>query len=248
MFANRFPEEPSVRRAGAELVKRELRHLVAGADPGPVCYGQGAEPTVTDAHVFLGHIAAEGFLDGELPLDVDAVARAFERLARRLGVKPAAAAQGVLDVARAAIRRAVGVMTMQRGHDPAQLPLVAFGGAGGLAAAAVAESLRMPGTLVPAHPGVLDEPVTVPDGRDDLVEGVHAGHPGGQRDPRSGEEHLQAVLPAHPAHVGDEVLRSEVAPPHLGVTQDGREGREVGILDPDGNLVVIYFITSYPGQ
>ena len=127
----------------------------AGADPGPVCYGRGEQLTLTDAHVFLRHIAARGFLGGELALDVDAVARGFEELAKRLGVRPHAAAQGVLDVAHAAIRRAVGVMTMQRGHDPKRLPLVAFGGGGGLAAASVAKSLDMPGALVPARPGVL---------------------------------------------------------------------------------------------
>lgn len=127
----------------------------AGADPGPVCYGSGDTLTVTDAHVFLRHVAAQGFLGGELSLDVDAVTRAFEALGKQLGVRPHVAAQGVLDVAHAAIRRAVGVMTMQRGHDPKRLPLVAFGGAGGLAAAAVARSLQMPGALVPAQPGVL---------------------------------------------------------------------------------------------
>lgn len=127
----------------------------AGADPGPVAYGSGEQPTVTDAHVLLGHIAAEGFLGGELPLDVDAVARSFERLGRSLGVRPVDAAQGVLDVARAAMRRALGVMTMQRGIDPGTLPLVAFGGGGGLHAAALSSSLDMPGALVPTLPGVL---------------------------------------------------------------------------------------------
>ncbi|MCP3920306.1 MAG: hydantoinase/oxoprolinase family protein [bacterium] len=127
----------------------------AGADPGPVCYGRGDEPTVTDAHVLLGHVAAAGFLDGELGLDVDAVARSFERIGKRLGVQPTRAAEGVLEVARAAMRRAVGVMTMQRGQDPRRLPLVAFGGAGGLAAAPLAASLDMPGALVPRLPGVL---------------------------------------------------------------------------------------------
>ncbi len=130
----------------------------AGADPGPVCYGRGEELTVTDAHLYLGHIGAAregGFLHGDLPLEVDAVARAFEVLARSLGVRPVAAAQGVLEVARAAMRRALSVMTMQRGHDPRRLPLVAFGGAGGLAAAALAESLGMRGALVPALPGLL---------------------------------------------------------------------------------------------
>lgn len=130
----------------------------AGADPGPVCYGRGEIPTVTDAHVRLGHIANDeegGFLDGGLFLDTDAVARAFETLGKQLGVQPTAAAGAVLDVARAAMRRALGVMTMQRGHDPRSLPLVAFGGAGGLSAAALAGSLGMPGALVPAQPGVL---------------------------------------------------------------------------------------------
>ena len=79
--------------------------------------------------------------------------RAFERLARRLGVEAVRAAHGVLDVARAAMRRALGVMTMQRGHDPRALPLVAFGGAGGLHAAALAASLDMRGGARAARAG-----------------------------------------------------------------------------------------------
>jgi N-methylhydantoinase A len=130
----------------------------AGADPGPVAYGasSGAEHlTVTDAHVHLGHVAEGRFLAGRLPLHADAVARAFEELGRRLGVRASAAAEAVLAVARAGMRRALGVMTMQRGVDPARVPLVAFGGAGGLHAAALAESLGMPAALVPRHPGLL---------------------------------------------------------------------------------------------
>ena len=127
----------------------------AGADPGPVCYGASDRPTLTDAHVQLGHAAAGSFLGGRLELDVDAVARAFEQLGARLGIAPDAAAQAVLDVGRASMRRAVGVMTMQRGEDPARLPLVCFGGAGGLQAAALAQSLGMAAALVPRGPGVL---------------------------------------------------------------------------------------------
>ncbi|MEM7307911.1 MAG: hydantoinase/oxoprolinase family protein [Planctomycetota bacterium] len=127
----------------------------AGADPGPVCYGRSDRLTVTDAHVQLGHIASGTFLGGELELDVDAVARAFERLGKRLGVSARAAAEAVLAVARAAMRRAIGVMTMQRGEDPARLPLVAFGGAGGLQGAALAASLGMEAALVPRYPGAL---------------------------------------------------------------------------------------------
>jgi N-methylhydantoinase A len=127
----------------------------AGASPGPVCYGASDVPTVTDAHVFLGHVAEGAFLEGRLPLDTQAVQRAFERLGKDLGVSPLRAARGVLEVARASMRRAVSVMTMQRGEDPRSLSLVAFGGAGGLHAAALADSLGMPGALVPTHPGLL---------------------------------------------------------------------------------------------
>lgn len=125
----------------------------AGADPGPVAYGRSDRPCVTDAHVELGHIAAGTFLDGALELDRDAVARAFEELGARFGARRKPAARAVLDVARAAMRRAVGVMTMQRGEDPESLVLVAYGGAGGLHAAAVAQSLAMRAALIPLFPG-----------------------------------------------------------------------------------------------
>ncbi|HEX6884018.1 MAG TPA: hydantoinase/oxoprolinase family protein [Planctomycetota bacterium] len=127
----------------------------AGADPGPVAYGRSDVATVTDAHVLLGHVSTGPFLGGKLELDRGAVERTFARLARRLGSTPAAAAAAVLDVARAAMRRALAVMTMQRGQDPARLVLVAFGGAGGLHAAELAASLGMRGALVPRFPGAL---------------------------------------------------------------------------------------------
>src|SRR5688572_10785725 len=127
----------------------------AGADPGPVAYGRSDEPTLTDAHVLLGHVASGSFLGGRLELDTAAVRRAFERLGRKLGVPAQEAALAALDVARAAMRRALGVMTMQRGSDPKLVPLIAFGGAGGLHAAALAEGLGMPGALVPRGTGVL---------------------------------------------------------------------------------------------
>lgn len=127
----------------------------AGAAPGPVAYGKSDVPTVTDAHVLLGHVAEGPFLQGNLALDHGAVRRAFDAVGARLGVSATAAARGVLDVARAAMRRAIGVMTMQRGEDPERLVLVAFGGAGGLSAAALAESLGLRAALVPLHPGAL---------------------------------------------------------------------------------------------
>lgn len=132
----------------------------AGADPGPVAFGRGGtEPTVTDAYVRLGRVPiaplAEGFLAGELELDVDAVSRAFEALGKRLGVSGSRAAEAVVAAAGASMRRAAAVMTMQRGRDPRTTPLVAFGGGGGLAAAALAGDLGMPSALVPYASGVL---------------------------------------------------------------------------------------------
>jgi N-methylhydantoinase A len=146
---------------GGSLVRRDPGGILhvgpesAGAEPGPVAYGRSEALTLTDAHVLLGQLGTGAFLGGALALDEAAVRRAFARLARGLGAAPAEAARAVLDVARAGMRRAIGVMTMQRGVDPARLPLVAFGGAGGLHACALAASLGMRGALVPLHPGAL---------------------------------------------------------------------------------------------
>lgn len=127
----------------------------AGADPGPVCYGHSDQLTVTDAHALLGHLGAGRFLGGALELDLDGVARAFEKLARKLSSTPHATALAVLSAARASMRRAIAVMTMQRGIDPRGVPLLAFGGAGGLHAHELARAVGMPAALVPMHPGAL---------------------------------------------------------------------------------------------
>ncbi len=127
----------------------------AGAIPGPACYGHGDQPTVTDAHMVLGHMGAETLLGGAFPVDPDLSARAVERLGRRLGLTLAQTARGILEVAEVAMRRALMVITVERAIDPMGVPLVAFGGAGGLHAASLARQLGMPFALVPAHPGAL---------------------------------------------------------------------------------------------
>ncbi len=125
----------------------------AGADPGPACYGRGSEPTVTDAHVALGHLGERTLLAGDFPIDVDASVRAIERLGRRLGLRTADAARGVLAVADATMARAILVVTAERAVDPARIPLIAYGGAGGLHAAALASTLGMTGVVLPPLPG-----------------------------------------------------------------------------------------------
>ena len=127
----------------------------AGADPGPACYGEGEEPTVTDAHVVLGRIAAGQFLGGEMRLDVERAGRAVDRVASGLGLDRTAAAAGILRVANANMQRAIRVVSVERGHDPRDFALVAFGGCGGLHACEIAEELGIPTVLIPNDAGSL---------------------------------------------------------------------------------------------
>jgi N-methylhydantoinase A len=115
----------------------------AGAHPGPACYGAGGGPTITDANLLLGRLPAE--LPGGLELDRDAAERAFA------GIDP----QAAVDVVNAEMLRALRVVSVERGHDPRDFALVAFGGAGPLHACALAEELEIEAVLVPAAAGVL---------------------------------------------------------------------------------------------
>lgn len=126
----------------------------AGAVPGPACYGRGGtEPTITDAQVVLGRIRPDRFLDGRMELDVGRARAAVQQLAEQLGLGLAEAAAGIITIANANMARAVRSRTVEKGHDPRGFALVAFGGAGPLHAAEVAESLEIPEVLVPPHPG-----------------------------------------------------------------------------------------------
>ncbi len=127
----------------------------AGADPGPAAYGRGGPFTVTDAHVLLGRIPEGRFLGGDFDLDGGASRRAARPLARKLGLAPEALALGVLRVAEATMERALRTISLERGHDPRRFALVAFGGAGGLHACALAENLDMDTVVVPWDPGLL---------------------------------------------------------------------------------------------
>jgi N-methylhydantoinase A len=146
----------------------------AGADPGPACYGRGGvEPTVTDANLLLGYLDADSPLAGGVELDRDAAERAIERLARELDLSVEAAAAGIARVAGTEMARAVRVMTIERGTDPRELALLAFGGAGPLHAAAIADELDMGTVLVPLASGVLSAVgLIAAERRRDLVESV----------------------------------------------------------------------------
>ncbi|HTC87988.1 MAG TPA: hydantoinase/oxoprolinase family protein [Bryobacteraceae bacterium] len=127
----------------------------AGADPGPACYGKGDRPTVTDAHVVLGRIAADQLIGGEMHLDTARAAAAVDSIARQLGISRVRSAQGILRVANANMERAIRLVSVERGHDPRDFALVAFGGCGGLHACEIAQELGMRTVLVPEYAGAL---------------------------------------------------------------------------------------------
>jgi len=127
----------------------------AGADPGPVCYARGgSEPTVTDCNLLLGYLDKASLLDGELPIDHAAAATAVrKRLAEPLGVDMQTAAAAVIDVVNHATAEALKIVSVQRGHDPRDFALAAFGGAGPLHAAALAQELGIAEVICPPIPG-----------------------------------------------------------------------------------------------
>jgi N-methylhydantoinase A len=128
----------------------------AGAEPGPACYGRGgSEPTVTDANLLLGHLAADSRLAGDVALDGGAAEEAIDRLGRTLGLGPLETAAGIVRVANQEMVRALRVVTVERGVDPRGFALLPFGGAGPMHAAAIAAELGITTILCPRAGGVL---------------------------------------------------------------------------------------------
>lgn len=128
----------------------------AGAEPGPAAYGRGGlEPTVTDANLVLGRLNPQYFLGGNMPLDTDAARKAIEqRVARPLGLETLQAAEGIIRVINASMVKGIRHVSVQRGHDPREFTLVAFGGAGPLHAVELAEDLNIPEIIIPPAPGL----------------------------------------------------------------------------------------------
>jgi N-methylhydantoinase A/oxoprolinase/acetone carboxylase beta subunit len=127
----------------------------AGSVPGPVCYGAGTELTVTDANLLLGRLDPAFFLGGRMPIDVDRTANVAKAMARDLKLEVGELAEGIVRVANANMERALRVVSVERGHDPRQFALVAFGGAGGMHACDIARKLEIGTVVVPRHAGVL---------------------------------------------------------------------------------------------
>jgi len=155
----------------------------AGADPGPICYGRGGTGiTVTDAHVWLGRLPVNAFLGGSGHLDRSAIEGPLSKIAEALGISLEATAEGVLAVADTAMERALRVISVERGYDPADFAVVAFGGAGALHVAELTARLGAARALIPPDPGLLSAygmlatPVTRESSRtvllDTTVDGV----------------------------------------------------------------------------
>jgi N-methylhydantoinase A len=140
-----------VDRAGALRVGPKS----AGAEPGPVCYGRGGtEPTVTDCNLLLGYLDRKSLLAGDMEIDYAAAERAIaEKLARPLGVDARTAAAAVIDIVNHAMAEALKIVSVERGHDPRDFSLVAFGGAGPMHAAALANELQIAEIVCPPIPG-----------------------------------------------------------------------------------------------
>jgi N-methylhydantoinase A len=126
----------------------------AGAKPGPICYGRGEQPTVTDANLALNRLDAELALAGTVLLD-EARTKAFMEKARGLISSVEQFASGIIQLAEAEMEKAIRLISVERGHDPREFTLVAFGGAGPLHACSLARALGIPRVMVPAMPGAL---------------------------------------------------------------------------------------------
>ena len=211
----------------------------AGADPGPVAYGKGGtEPTVTDANLMLGRLSPERFLGGELALDKHASASAIrKKIAEPLGLDPLVAAAGILRVANANMERALKVSSAERGYDPRDFTLIAFGGAGPVHAAALAKGVGFPTALVPSIPGVFSAlGLIIADIRHDFVRSYVS---------RSDEANLETLgeLYREMETLGEEALLQDGIPTEKREFQRTADLRyvgqayEVNVSVPDGPLV-----------
>ena len=126
----------------------------AGASPGPICFGRGTQPTVTDANLMLGRLDAESFLGGAVKLDVERTHEAMKQ-ARGAIASVEEFASGILRVIETSMEKAIRVISVERGYDPRGFTLVAFGGGGPLHACSLAHALRIPRVMIPAMPGAL---------------------------------------------------------------------------------------------
>jgi N-methylhydantoinase A/oxoprolinase/acetone carboxylase beta subunit len=127
----------------------------AGADPGPVCYGKGNELTVTDANLLLGRLDPHHFLGGRMAIDYERTATHADAFAKTLQISATRLAEGIVQIANANMEHAIRAVSVQRGHDPRDFALLAFGGAGGMHCCEIADALGIQTVIIPKYAGVL---------------------------------------------------------------------------------------------
>jgi N-methylhydantoinase A len=126
----------------------------AGADPAPVCYGKGGDLTVTDANLYLGRLDRDYFLGGEMKIDQDRLENVMQKTAKQYGMDPVELAAGIIKVVNSNMEKALHVISIGRGYNPADFVLVSFGGAGSLHAADLASTLGIKTVIIPRNPGL----------------------------------------------------------------------------------------------
>ncbi len=208
----------------------------AGAEPGPVAYGQGGdEPTLTDANLTVGRLDPGYFLGGAMALDLDAARSAYSALGAELGFSVEAAAAAAIRIADENMANAVRLIAVERGLDPRDFALIAFGGAGPLHARAVAERLEIPTVLIPPHPGLCSAfGAAIAQARVDRMQTTYA---------RSDAVDLVS-LAATQARLQEEAVAElrrnvDVAEPALRRSADLRyagQNYELEVVLPDGDL------------
>jgi N-methylhydantoinase A len=212
----------------------------AGAQPGPVAYGLGgSEPTLTDANLTLGRLDPDYFLGGAMPLSLEAARAAFGALGAALGLTAAAAAEAAVRTADENMANAIRLIAVERGLDPRDFALIAFGGAGPLHARAVAERLDIPVVLIPPHPGLCSAlGAAIAQARVDRVQTVYA---------RSDAVDLGALAAAEErlreATIAELRRNVDVAEPVVRRSADLRyagQNYELEVALPDGDLAAAW--------
>lgn len=192
----------------------------AGADPGPACYGQGGnDPTITDANLVLGRLNPESFLGGDMALDSSAAHTTVADLGAELDMEPVETALGILEVGMNTLTQAIRSVTVERGADPRDFSLVAFGGAGPMHAPGVIRIADIPRVIVPPNPGVLSAAglLTTDYKYDQLQSFIH---PIDEITDRTLAELNDAIETM--ANRGKDVVRANAADPAIEVSADLR--------------------------
>ncbi len=209
----------------------------AGSQPGPAAYGRGGTaPTVTDAHVVLGRLDKEHFLGGEMPLDDTVARQVIHELAKRLGLSDIEAAEGIITIVNNNMANAIRSRTVQKGIDPREYALVAFGGAGPMHGAEVARILSIPVCIVPCFPGLTSAlGLLTTDLKYDALKTAFQVHPGLDY-PQLNTDFAEMEHTLRRQFAADGIDRTRVTFERFADARYVGQGYELRVAIPDGPL------------